>query len=101
MVGLSGVVTVTSDPVGPPRVDLSVLKNPGRPRHLQIFVSVADGSGNAPSVSLGGTSVTMTSLGEGVFTGTAFVEQSTSSVTVTATDTVGDATGTDSETVSF
>ena len=101
VVGLSGVVTVTSDPLGPPRVDLSVLKNPGRPRHLQIFVSVADGSGNAPSVSLGGTSVTMTSLGEGVFTGTAFVEQSTSSVTVTATDTVGDATGTDSETVSF
>ncbi|MEZ4649746.1 MAG: cohesin domain-containing protein [Candidatus Eisenbacteria bacterium] len=100
-IGQPGVITVTSDPVGPPRVDLSVLRNPGRPRHLQVFVAVSNGSGGTPQVSAGSANVTMASLGGGVFVGTVFLDPSVTSVTVTATDTVGDATGTDSETVRY
>ncbi|MEZ4653421.1 MAG: hypothetical protein R3E12_07430 [Candidatus Eisenbacteria bacterium] len=100
--GQAGVLTVTGGGGGGgPRLDVAVLKNPGRERTMQIFVTVEDGSGNPPSVTAGGQSVTMTALAAGVFQGTFSATQSTSSVAVSASDTNNQGTGTDQVTVSF
>lgn len=97
----AGVITVTSDPPSAPAVRVAALQNPGRTRHLTIIVTVAEGSGNAPTVTAGGQSVAMSQVASGVFQGTFFAPESAGSVTVNATDTAGGQVGSDSRTVSF
>jgi hypothetical protein len=99
--GQSGVVNVTSDPPTGGEISVSVLRNPGRTRHLTILVTVDGGSGSAPNVNVGGEVVSVTAVGPGVYRGTFFASESVSSVTVTAADTVGGSTASDSQTVSF
>ncbi len=98
--GQAGVATVTSGPKGAPEVQVSVLKNPGSNRVLDIHVLVEGGSGSTPSVTVGGAAVTMAGAG-GLFKGQFYVTSDVSSVTVSASDTNGVGTGTDSKTVSF
>jgi len=52
-----------------------------------IMVTVAGGSGDAPTVSASGSAVSMTALGGGVFQGRHHALTSQSSLTITATDT--------------
>ena len=85
----------------PPTLHLSVLRNPGRPRSLQILVSVANGSGAAPVVVAGGNSVAMTTLGGGLYMGTAHLAGSVNSATITATDTNPNGTGNDQVALTF
>lgn len=102
--GQAGVLTVTGGGGGggdEPRLDLAVLQNPGRPRSLQIFVSVERGSGNAPTLTVGGANVALSPLAAGVFQATFFAPQSASSVTISTSDTTSEGTGTDQVTITF
>lgn len=86
---------------GPPQVQAAVLRNPGRPRHLLIFVTVSNGSGGAPSVLAGGSAVALTSIGGGVHRGTVHVPDQVGSLVVVATDTNANGTGEHQVTVTF
>jgi hypothetical protein len=94
-----GGLTITQGQA--PRVDLAVLKNPGRARSLQIMVTVLHGSGSAPTVTAAGNAVAMSSLGNGVYRGQYWVPIDVNSVTVNASDTNDDGQGTDQVTVTF
>jgi hypothetical protein len=101
--GQPGVLTITGGGGGgdEPRLDIAVLQNPGRTRSLQIFVSVERGSGSAPTLSVSGSSVPLTPVSAGLFQATFFAAQVASSVTITASDTTSEGTGTDQLTVTF
>jgi len=86
---------------GPPQVQVAALRNPGRPRHVQIFVTVANGSGTTPSVTAAGSAVAMTSVGGGVHQGTVHVSDQVASLLVVATDTNANGTGEHQVTVTF
>jgi len=90
-----------SAPTEPPAVQVVALKNPGRPRTLQIMVHVINGSGSDPTVTAGGTSVAVTSLGQGVYMGSYAAAASAASVSISASDTNGQGTGSGQTTVSF
>jgi hypothetical protein len=77
-----------------PSLQISALKNPGRPRTLHILVLVTNGSGSVPQVVAGRANLVMSYLGEGVYSGTYFASLGTESVTITASDTNSAGTGT-------
>jgi len=52
-----------------PSLQISALKNPGRPHTLHILVLVDHGSGSVPRVTAGRTNIGMSYLGEGVYSG--------------------------------
>lgn len=88
-------------PIGIPALQISALKNPGRTRALTILVKVSDGSGSAPIVTIGGTSIELNAIGNSVYRGQYWAASDMSSVTITATDTNGQGTGTEEVTVTF
>jgi hypothetical protein len=96
--GTNGHLTVEA-PLDAPTLQISVLKNPGRPATMQILVRVANGSGTAPTVTADDSSVAMTSLGQAVYLGTYSATQTASSVTISASDTNLQGTGTAQVTV--
>jgi len=96
--GTNGHLTVEA-PEDAPILQISVLKNPGRPATMQILVRVANGSGTAPTVTADDSNVAMTSLGQAVYLGTYSATQAASSVTISASDTNGQGTGTAQVTV--
>ncbi len=97
--GTNGHLTVEA-PEGAPTLQISVLKNPGRPATMQILVRIANGSGSAPTVTADGSNVAMTSLGQAVYSGTYSATGTASSVTISASDTNLQGTGTAQVTVS-
>lgn len=101
--GQPGVLTITGGGGGgdEPRLDIAALQNPGRTRSLQIFVSVERGSGSVPTLTVGGSTVPLTPVSAGLFQATYFAAQTASSVTITASDTTSEGTGTDQLTVTF
>lgn len=99
--GAQGVVTVAAATVVP-SLQISVLRNPGRPRTFQVLVSIAHGSRNLPSVTVGGTPVPMSPLdGLTRFSGTFSVADGTAETVVIASDTNSQGPGTSQVTVTF
>ena len=96
--GVDGLLTV-ENPLEVPGLQISALKNPGRVRTLQILVRVSNGSGSAPTVTAGGSTVEMTSLGQAIYEGTYSATQTATSVTISATDTNIVGTGTAPQTI--
>ena len=95
----SGSVAIAA-PSAVPDIEIAVLQNPGRPRTLQVFVTVSGGSGNAPTVSVGGATLPVADTGLGyVFMGRIHLDDDVDSVTVQASDTNGEGTGTGQVTV--
>jgi hypothetical protein len=86
-----------------PELHLAVLKNPGRTRTLQIFVSSDVGLDAPPTAQLaGGPAVPLTQLsGANVYEGTVSVEDGVASATVQATGLHGGSLGTAQTTVTF
>jgi hypothetical protein len=96
------LAVVKSDhPQDPPVLQISALKNPGRPRSLQILVEVTNGSGSFPTVIANGLKVTVVSLGEGIYSGTYSAAQSVTGVTISTTDTNNEGSGASQTSVSF
>ncbi len=96
------LAVVKSDPPeDPPELQISVLKNPGRPRSLQILVEVTNGSGSFPTVIANGLKVTVIGMGEGVYSGVYSAAQSVTGVTISATDTNNEGSGSSQTAVSF
>jgi hypothetical protein len=96
--GTNGHLSVEA-PEGSPTLQISVLKNPGRTATMQILVRVANGSGSAPTVTADDSNLVMTSLGQAVFLGTYSATQTASNVTISASDTNDQGTGTAQVTV--
>lgn len=91
-----------SPPTEVPTVQVTVLKNPGRPRSLHVLVAVIGGSGNAPTVTASGTPLTMTAVGSGaVYSGQVHMAVGTTQTVIRASDTNGVGTGTDEVTVDW
>lgn len=80
-----GTLTIGT-PEDAPVLQVSALKNPARPRSLQILVQVENGSGDAPTVTAGGTGLSLTSLGQAVYLATYAASSSAASVTIVASD---------------
>lgn len=101
-VGSAGEVSVIGGGA-PPDLQLAVLKNPGRMRTLQIFLSSDVGLDAMPTVGLsGGVAVPLTQLpGVNIFQGSVSVDDGTASVTVQATGSHDGATGTVQSSVTF
>ncbi len=96
------LAVVKSDPPeDPPVLQISALKNPGRPRSLQIQVQVTNGSGSFPTVIANGLKVAVVSLGEGIYSGIYSAPQSTNGATISATDTNTEGSGATQTSVSF
>jgi hypothetical protein len=97
--------TCTPNPCPPAQPDLrlAVLKNPGRTRTLQIFVTSDVELDAPPTVVLsGGVAVLLTQFpGVNIFQGNTSVDDGTASVTVQATGIHDGATGTAQSTVTF
>jgi Cohesin domain len=98
--GTDGQLTV-ENPEAIPNLQITALKNPGRARTMQILVRIANGSGAAPTVNAGGSSVSMTALGQAVYLGSYSATQTATSVTISASDTNVLGLGTAQTTVSF
>jgi hypothetical protein len=98
--GEQGTITVQTSTEAP-ALQIAVLKNPGRPRTLQIFVNVTRGSGNAPTVTAGGAAVAMSALGGSRYLGTFAAANDAESVVVSASDTNTEGPGTSQTTVTF
>ena len=98
--GTNGLLTV-AEPLEVPGLQISVLNNPGRNRTLQILVRVSNGSGSVPTVAAGGANVVMTSIGQAVYVGPYFATEISTGVTISASDTNSQGTGTAQTTVSF
>jgi hypothetical protein len=94
-------VTVSEPPGDVPSLQISALKNPGRPRTFQILVLVTNGSGSAPAVTVGGSNVAMTSLGQSVYSGNYSAAQAAMSATISASDTNIEGSGSAQATISF
>ena len=101
--GQAGQLTVTGGGggEGAPDVDIAILKNPGRTRTFQVWVTVVDGSGSTPDLTVGGSSVPLSTVSSGVFRATVSAPQTTASLQITASDTNAKGTGTDAVTVTF
>ncbi len=82
-------------------LQISALKNPGRPYSLQLFVRVASGSGNAPTLTAQGTAVALTQVSGSLFLGTYSSEFTATNLVLNATDTNINGAGTSQVTVSF
>ena len=95
-----GTITVQASTQAP-ALQIAVLKNPGRPRTLQILVNITRGSGNLPTVTAGGGAVTMSALGGSRYLGTYAAANDADSVVVTAADTNDQGPGTSQTTVNF
>ncbi len=91
------------DPSTAPILDLHLLKNPGRPRTLQVFVSVDQSLTRPMTVSAGGTQLAMTTLdpAENLSMAATAVVQDSASVTVSAVATNGTATGETQKRIEF
>ncbi len=98
--GTEGSLTVDA-PSGPPVLSVVGLKNPGNTTIIKIMVTVAGGSGGLPTVTASGDDVIMSALSDGLFLGqyVAAPTQSTLSLTATATNDQG--TGTDQVTLAL
>lgn len=94
-------VEVNGVPEITPSLQISALKNPGRPRTLHILVLVTDGSGSVPQVIAGRSNLVMSYLGEGVYSGTYFASLGSDNITIKASDTNSAGTGRAQTTVSF
>ncbi len=90
--GEPGNITVLP-PENPPSLTVAALKNPGNTRIIMVLVTVTGGSGDIPTVSAGSSTVSMTSLGDTVFQGRYLAPLANSTVTITATDTNSQGTG--------
>jgi hypothetical protein len=101
-VGRVGEISVIGGSTAPD-LRLAVLKNPGRTRSLQVFVSSDVGLDAPPTVVLsGGVAVPLTQLPDvNLFQGSVSVDDGTASVTVEATGIHGGTTGTAQATVTF
>lgn len=82
----SGGVLTIGTPEDAPALQISALKNPARPRTLQILVQVDNGSGSAPTVTANNTGLSLTSLGQAVYLATYAAGASTTTVTIHASD---------------
>jgi hypothetical protein len=98
--GTQGSVAVAA-PAESPSLQISVLRNPGRPRTLQVLVNVLRGSGNPPVVMVDAAVVTMNPLSGTRFIGTYAVAGGVAEVHVTASDTNTQGPGTGQVTVTF
>ncbi len=98
--GQQGTITVTAVTQAP-EVQIAVLKNPGRPRTLQILINVIRGSGNLPTVTAGGVPVTMSAQSGSRFLGTYAAANDAASVTITASDTNTQGPGSNQVTITF
>ncbi|MBU8871707.1 MAG: cohesin domain-containing protein [Gemmatimonadales bacterium] len=98
--GTNGLLNV-ADPLEIPDLQISALKNPGRVRTLQILVRISSGSGSDPTVEIGGSFPTMTSLGQGVWSGVYSATLSATSDTIKAKDSNILGVGSEQTTVSF
>lgn len=98
--GANGQINVAA-PLAVPSLQITALKNPGRERTLQILVRVDYGSGSAPTVTAGGSTIAMTALGQAVYLGSYSATQAAASVTISASDTNSQGLGTAQTTVSF
>ena len=81
---------------GVPVLTVAALRNPGVPHRLQLLVHVHQGSGNAPQVTVDGNAVSVAAV-PGVtntYQARAFVATRPGSVTIDATDTNAQGTGT-------
>jgi hypothetical protein len=94
-------VEVNGVPEVIPSLQITALKNPGRPQTLHILVLVTNGSGSVPQVIAGTANLVMNYLGEGVYAGTYFASLETEHVTISASDTNSAGTGSAQTTVSF
>ena len=101
--GANTTCTPNPCPLAQPDLRLAVLKNPGRTRTLQIFVTSDVGLDAPPTVVLsGGVAVPLTQFpGVNIFQGNTSVDDGTASVTVQATGIHGGNTGTAQTTVTF
>lgn len=86
---------------GVPGLQLALLRNPARPRSLQIHLVVTNGSGDLPTVTAGGAAVAMAAQGGGVFLGTHHVADGAPSVAVVASDANANGMGTNQASLAF
>lgn len=86
---------------GPPTVHIAVLRNPGRERRLQVFVTVGNGSGDAPTVTADGAALAVRSLGDGVYVGDLYVADAAASLALAAEAVNVNGTGNAQTTVTF
>lgn len=86
---------------GVPLVHLAALPNPGRPRHVQVLVTVVNGSGSAPSVTANGSAVNLQAVTGDVYRGDLHLADTTASVTIQASDTNANGTGDNQVTLTF
>jgi hypothetical protein len=97
----AGEVTVTGGPA-PPDLRLAVLKNPGRTRTLQVFVSSDVPLDAPPAVNAGDAAVPVTQLpGMNIYQGSISLPGETTQITVQASGRHDGLTGTTQATVTF
>jgi len=98
--GENGSLTIGAAP-DPPVIQINALKNPGRGRTIQIFIAVALGSGNSPTVTVGGQAAVLTHLGNSIYLAQHAAPSGTQSVTIVATDTNSNGQSTEEITLNF
>lgn len=98
--GVAGSLEILAA-TAPPVVEVAALPNPGRPRSLQILVTILDGSGAAPVVTADGEPVAMGALGAAVWLGRCDAGLAATGVTIEASDTNFQGIGTAQTLVSF
>ncbi len=86
-----------------PELRLFALRNPGRPRTVQIFTASDQALAAAPVVAAGGQEIAMASVdgAENLYLGVVHASQDADSVSISATATNGTATGAANVTVVF
>ena len=102
-VGVSGAISVEGGGGNGPPLRLFALKNPGRERTLQLFLSSDQALSANPTVTAGGAGVTMTLVdpSENLYGGTVAIASGAGSVTITAQGQSAGGTGNASLTVTF
>lgn len=101
--GVSGSISVEGGGGNSPTLRMFALKNPGRERTLQIFLSSDQALSANPTVTAGGAGVTMTLVdpSENLYGGTVAVASGAGSVTISAQGQSAGGTGNTSVTVNF
>jgi len=88
----AGGVTVEAG-TAPPVVHVSALRNPGRTRSVQVLVTVLNGADQTPTATAGGTALTLLSLGGGLYAGTLHLADDATTITIQASATNANGTG--------
>ncbi|MBU1947693.1 MAG: cohesin domain-containing protein, partial [Candidatus Eisenbacteria bacterium] len=101
--GQAGSISISGDPGGAPVLNIFALKNPARPRTLQIFVSSDQTLSASPTVSAGSINVSMSLVDavEHTYMGVVSLGSSQNSAVISATGTNGSQQGNASITVTF